>query len=261
MRADRSRRDEDREPVRDGSDDPKPGRGQRHRQPAEYYRQRSSAGLIVSEAIYPSRVAQSFPFTPMLVTDEQTDSWKQVTEAVHAGGSKIFAQLLHGGRVHSPDSDLTPKAPSAVAAPEQIYTPQGMKDMPVPEAMTEADIEQTVADFVHSAWKAIEAGFDGVEIHGANDFLVQQFFCAKANLRTDRWGGSIENRIRFAVTLVTAVAAAIGPDRTAMRISPASPLLGIEEVNPEELYPALFDALAPLGLTFLDIRSGPATVR
>ncbi|MBY8880285.1 alkene reductase [Actinacidiphila acidipaludis] len=230
-------------------------------QMAEYYRQRASAGLIVTEAIYPSRQAQSFLGTPLLTDDEQAASWRQVTAAAHEAGAVIYAQLMHGGRVFSPDNDLTPIAPSAVRTPEQIFTPSGMRDMPVPRAMTEDDIRSTIDDFVRAARLAVDAGFDGVELHGANGFLIQQFFCAKANLRTDRWGGSIENRIRFAVETVEAVAEAIGPDRTALRISPAAPILGIEEVDTEALYRELFSALAPLDLAFLDMREWPGRRR
>jgi N-ethylmaleimide reductase len=230
-------------------------------QMAEYYWQRASAGLIVTEAIYPSRQAQSFLGTPLLTDDEQAASWRQVTDAAHEAGAVIYAQLMHGGRVYSPDNDLRPVAPSAVPAPEQIYTPNGMKDMPVPRAMTDEDIQASIADFVRAARLANTAGFDGVELHGANGFLIQQFFCAKANVRTDRWGGPVENRIRFAVAVVEAVAHAIGAERTALRVSPASPLMGIEEVDTEALYRALFMSLAPLGVAFVDMREWPGRRR
>ncbi|SCL34050.1 N-ethylmaleimide reductase [Micromonospora rhizosphaerae] len=230
-------------------------------QVAEYYRQRASAGLIVTEAIYPSTQARSFPGTPLLTNEEQAASWRQVTDAAHEAGAVIYAQLMHGGRVFSPDNDLVPLAPSAVRTPEQIYTPSGMRDMPVPRAMTEEDIQTTIDDFVHAARLAIAAGFDGVELHGANGFLIQQFFCSKANVRTDRWGGPAENRIRFAVAVVEAVAKEIGAERTALRVSPASPVMGIEEADTEALYRALFAALAPLGLAFVDMREWPGRRR
>ncbi|SDG91203.1 N-ethylmaleimide reductase [Sinosporangium album] len=223
---------------------------------AEYYRQRASAGLIVSEGIQPSAVAQGYVNTPGLHTREQVESWRQVTEAVHTEGGVIFAQLMHAGRVGHPDvrGGLLPEAPSAVAAPGQSFTASGLKDNPVPNVMSEEDIEGALRDLARAARNAIEAGFDGVELHGANGYLPQQFLCARANLRTDRWGGpSTANRIRFAVEAVRAIAGAVGPERTALRVSPGSTILGIEEDNPEELYLALFAELAGDGLAFMDV--------
>ncbi|GHJ41130.1 alkene reductase [Streptomyces sp. TS71-3] len=228
---------------------------------AEYYRQRASAGLIVTEAVQPSLRGQSYVHTPGLFTEEQTRSWRQVTEAVHEAGGRIFAQLLHGGREGHPDvrQGLLPEAPSAVAAPGLTHTPSGMKDNVVPIAMTEADIERALADFAGAARNAVAAGFDGVQLHGANGYLIHQFLCSDANVRTDRWGVTPEGRTRFAVAAVEAVADVVGAERTSLRVSPASTVHAMREEDPEALYRAMIDGLKPIAgdLAFLDISETP----
>ncbi|HEX7306875.1 alkene reductase [Lentzea sp.] len=226
---------------------------------AEYYRQRAGAGLIVTEATQISLRGKAYPTTPGIATPEQAESWRQVTDAVHEAGGTIHLQLFHGGRTGHPSmrGGLAGHAPSAVAAPGQTFTPDGMRDHPVPDAMTADDIRATLEDFATASSLAISAGFDGVQLHAANGYLPQQFLCQDTNLRTDEWGGSTENRIRFVVEAVRAMAGAAGADRTSLRVSPASTIQGINEGDSEELYEALLGELAGDGLAFLDVSESP----
>ncbi|GAA3397016.1 alkene reductase [Streptomyces roseoviridis] len=223
---------------------------------AEYYAQRASAGLIVSEGIQPSAVGQGYPQTPGLHTREQIAAWREVTGAVHQRGGKIFAQLMHAGRISHPQvlgDGLHPVAPSAVTPAGQLFAGTGLIDFVAPRELTGDQVRETVADFAAAARNAVEAGFDGVEIHGANGYLVHQFLATGSNLRTDEWGGPVENRIRFAVEVVRAVAEEIGPERTAIRLSPANPYNDITETDTEETYTRLVDALEPLGPAYLHV--------
>lgn len=227
---------------------------------ATYYAQRAGAGLIITEGVQPSVVGQGYTFTPGLHSDEQVAGWRTVTDAVHAAGGVIFAQLMHAGRIGHPSTlpgDLTPVGPSAVKPAGQIFTHDGPRDFETPRELTEDEILATVEDFAAAARNAVRAGFDGVEIHGANGYLVQQFLSANANRRTDGWGGDIPGRIRFAVAVATAVAGAIGPDRVGLRVSPANPYNDIVEENTDELYAALVAELAPLNLAYLHVVEGP----
>lgn len=227
----------------------------------EYYRQRASAGLIITEGIQPSVVGQGYPDTPGLHSGEQVAAWRRVTDAVHAEGGTIFAQLMHAGRIGHPvvlPEGLVPVAPSAVAPRGQLFTHDGPKDFLTPRELSPEGIRATVEDFASAARNAIEAGFDGVELHGANGYLIHQFLAPNSNRRTDEWGGSVENRIRFAVEVTEAVAAAIGAERTALRISPANPYNDIDEPEPDALYGALVQRLEPLGPGYLHVvESGP----
>ncbi|MCF3106693.1 alkene reductase [Streptomyces roseoverticillatus] len=223
---------------------------------AEYYAQRASAGLIITEGVQPSVVGQGYPWTPGLHSAEQVASWRKVTDAVHAAGGRIFAQLMHTGRVGHPvllPDGLVPVGPSAIAAEGAHFTPEGMKDLVTPRELTGPEVRATIADHAAAARNAIEAGFDGVEVHGANGYLVQQFLASNSNRRTDEWGGSVENRIRFAVEVVKAVAAEIGAGRTGLRISPANTLGSIAETDTEATYTSLVDAIEPLGLAYLHV--------
>jgi N-ethylmaleimide reductase len=227
---------------------------------ATYYAQRASAGLVITEGIQPSAVGQGYPSTPGLHTPEQVRSWRAVTDAVHHAGGTIVAQLMHTGRIGHPANPeaaghgaLTPVAPSAVRAAGQIFTPSGLQDHVVPDELTDDQIRGTIADFANAARNAIDAGFDGVEVHGANGYLVHQFLAPNANVRTDGWGGPPERRIRFAVEVVEAVAAAIGADRTAIRISPANGLGDTVEDDHAEVYPLLVSELDRLGLAYLHV--------
>ncbi|WP_328710583.1 alkene reductase [Microbispora hainanensis] len=223
---------------------------------ATYYAQRATAGLIVTEGVQPSLVGQSNPGTPGLHTDEQVASWRPVTDAVHTNGGRIFAQLMHGGRVSHPDTTGTqPVGPSAVPAPGEVFTPSGPKPAPVPRALETAEVPEHALSYARAAVRAVDAGFDGVELHGANGYLISQFLSSTANLRTDAYGGSIEGRIRFAVEAVTATVEAVGGDRTGIRLSPGAGLWGAEEHDVPELYGALLAALAPLNLAYIHLEA------
>ncbi|MGW0751370.1 alkene reductase [Streptomyces sp. NPDC002587] len=227
---------------------------------AEYYAQRASAGLIVTEGIQPSPVGQGYPNTPGLHAPGQVAAWRTVTDAVHREGGVIFAQLMHTGRIGHPSllpDGLVPVAPSAVAAKGQVYTHEGPKDFVTPTELNEAEIRQTITDFATAARGAVEAGFDGVELHGANGYLIHQFLAPATNLRTDAWGGTVEGRIRFAVEVAAAVAEAVGSHRVGLRISPGNPYNDIAEPHPTEVYEALLDELADLNLAYLHLMEGP----
>lgn len=227
---------------------------------ATYYAQRAGAGLIITEGTQPSVTGQGYSNTPGLHSGEQVEAWRTVTGAVHDAGGVIFAQLMHTGRIGHPSllpGDLHPVAPSPVKPAGQLYTADGLKDFETPRELTEAEITQTIADFAAAARNAIAAGFDGVEIHGANGYLVHQFLSANANQRTDGWGGGVEGRIRFGAEVAAAVAEAIGGHRTGFRISPANPYNDIAEEDTEQLYSALIARLAPLNLAYLHVVESP----
>ena len=226
---------------------------------AEYYAQRASTALIITEGTQPSDDGQGYMLTPGIYNDEQIAGWTGVTDAVHNAGGRIVIQLMHVGRISHPSNTShgrQPVAPSAVKPAGQMFTASGPQEIPEPRALSEQEIADTVQDFRHAAAAAIAAGADGVEIHGANGYLVQQFLSSNANQRTDRYGGSIPNRIRFAVEVASAVAEEIGPGRTGIRISPGNPFNDIVEDDVPELYEALLDALAPLGLAYLHVLHG-----
>lgn len=220
----------------------------------EYYTQRASVGLIIAEGAQPSEDGQGYLATPGIYTDSHIAGWKKITDAIHAKGGHIFIQLMHAGRMSHPDN--TPHhrqavAPSSIAPGTGTFTPTGMQEIPVPCALTTEEIKQTVQDFRHAARCAIEAGADGVEIHGANAYLIQQFFAPSANTRTDEYGGSIENRARFAIEVATAIVEEIGADKTAIRLSPGALLWGIDEGQEgPELYRYLVKELNKLGLVY-----------
>ncbi|MCQ6252624.1 alkene reductase [Streptomyces malaysiensis] len=227
---------------------------------ATYYAQRASAGLVVTEGIQPSVVGQGYPDTPGLHSADQVAAWRKVTDAVHREGGVIFAQLMHTGRIGHPTllpDGLVPVAPSAVAPRGQVFTHEGPKDFITPRELTEAEIVRTVEDFAAAARNAVAAGFDGVEIHGANGYLVHQFLASNANRRTDAWGGSADGRIRFAVEVATAAAEAIGGDKVGFRLSPGNAFNDIAEEGLQETYGALVARLAPLGLAYLHQMEAP----
>jgi N-ethylmaleimide reductase len=222
-----------------------------------YYEQRASVGLIVTEGTQPSDDGQGYTLTPGIYTPAHTAGWRKVTDAVHARGGRIFIQLMHAGRVSHPDNTphhRQPVAPSAIAPGTQMFTATGMQDIPAPRALTAEEVRETIADFRHSARSAIEAGADGIEVHGANSYLPHQFLAPSANIRTDLYGGSIENRARFVIELMSAIAEEIGADRTAIRLSPGSTLNGIDEGSEgPALYRYLVTELDKLGLAYLHI--------
>ncbi|MCZ4604062.1 alkene reductase [Streptomyces sp. Lzd4kr] len=223
---------------------------------ARYYAQRATAGLIVTEGVQPNLIGQSNPGTPGLHTDDQVTAWRTVTDAVHTNGGRIFAQIMHGGRVSHPDTTgMRPVGPSAVAAVGEVFTPNGRQPAPTPRALDTAEVPEHVRSYADAARRAVDAGFDGVELHGANGYLISQFLSTNANLRTDRYGGSVANRIRFAVEAVTATVEAIGADRTGIRLSPGGAFWGVEEADVAELYAALLTELSRLGPAYIHLEA------
>lgn len=229
----------------------------------EYYRQRASAALIITEGTQPSAVGQGYLATPGLHTDEQQEGWRQVAQAVHAEGGRIVVQLMHVGRLAHPDNKngLESVAPSAIVSPGTMVTATGPQPHPVPRALTVEELPSVVAEFVDASRRAVAAGLDGVELHAANGYLLHQFLAPSANTRTDAYGGSPEARVRFVVEVAQAVAAEIGADRVGIRISPAHNVQGAIEDDPTDVaatYGALVDALAPLGLAYLHVLADPS---
>lgn len=225
---------------------------------AEYYRQRSGAGLIITEGTAPSPNGLGYARIPGIFSNEQVQGWKKVTSAVHHAGGKIVVQLMHTGRISHPlnmPEGARVLAPSAVKPAGQMWTDaQQMQDFPVPTAMTADDLALTKAEFVTAAKNAIEAGFDGVELHGANGYLLEQFLSPVSNIRTDAYGGSIENRCRFVLEVVAAVAEAIGKDKTAIRLSPygvASDMPHYPEID--ATYDYLSKQLNTIGISYIHI--------
>jgi len=224
---------------------------------ALYYEQRASAGLIISEGIYPSIDGKGYVRTPGLVTDEQIAGWKLVTDAVHAKGGKIVAQIMHCGRVaskHNKPKTSRTLAPSAIQAKGEIYTDvAGMAPVEMPEEMTLADITESIADYEQSAKNAIAAGFDGVELHCTSGYLPAQFLSTGTNQRTDKYGGSLENRLRFNLEVLAAMTGAIGAGKVGMRICPGNPFNDLLDENPEETFRALIKAVNPMRLAYLHV--------
>ncbi len=221
---------------------------------AVYYAQRASAGLIVTEGTQPSAGGQGYPYTPGLHTDAQVEGWRAGTDAVHTAGGRIVAQVMHTGRISHPSllpDGLGPVAPSPVRAAGQVFTPEGMQDYVVPRELTAAEIAHTVADYAAAARRAVDAGFDGIEVHAANGYLPHQFLASGTNQRTDSYGGSPRARTRFVVEVVQAAAEAIGADRVGLRISPGNTFNDISEDYVLEVYTALLEQVAPLGLAYL----------
>ncbi|MEH2627154.1 N-ethylmaleimide reductase [Bradyrhizobium sp. AZCC 1719] len=223
----------------------------------EYYSQRAGVGLIVTEGTQPSDDGQGYLTTPGIYTPAHVAGWRKITSAVHDKGGHIFIQLMHAGRMSHPDNTLHRRqgvAPSAIAPGTGMFTMTGMQDIPTPRVLTTKEARQTVTDFRHAARSAVEAGADGIEIHGANAYLVQQFFAPSANTRTDEYGGSIENRARFAIEVATAIAEEIGADRTAIRLSPGTTIWGIDEgAEAPDLYRHLIAELDKLGLAYVHV--------
>lgn len=226
---------------------------------ATYYAQRASAGLIISEATQVSAQAQGYQDTPGLYTPEQIAGWRQVTDAVHAKGGRIFVQLWHVGRVSHVDlqpGGAAPVAPSAIRAQTKVFVNNEFADVSEPRALELAELPGIVNDFRQAAANAITAGFDGVEIHGANGYLLEQFIKDGANQRTDAYGGSIENRSRLLLEVVAAVVEEIGANRTGVRISPVSPANGISISDPQPQYEYIAEQLSALGVVFLHVVEG-----
>ena len=226
---------------------------------ATYYAQRASAGLIVTEASQVSPQGKGYIQTPGIYSAAQVAGWKQVTDAVHAEGGKIFIQLWHVGRISHPDiqeGGALPVAPSAVKAVGQVFTGGGMVDMVTPRALELDEIPGIVVDYRRAAENARAASFDGVEIHSANGYLLDQFLRDKTNLRTDAYGGSIENRARLLLEVVDAVLGVWEKGRVGVRISPLSPANDIADSNPEPLFTYVVEQLSARGIGYLHVVEG-----
>ena len=224
----------------------------------QYYKLRADAGLIITEGVSPSPNGLGYARIPGMFSDAQVQGWKRVNDGVHAAGGKIFIQLMHTGRVSHPANMATGSkivAPSAIATPGEMWTDSsGMQPHPLPTAMSEDDIATAIQEYANACKLAIEAGFDGVELHGANGYLIDQFLNTASNQRTDKWGGSVENRIRFAVEVAKASAAAIGAERIGIRISPYGAFNGATaDAKMDALYLSLVEELNKIGLVYIHV--------
>lgn len=223
---------------------------------ATYFAQRASAGLLLSDGIPPNLVGTANTSVAGLRNATEAASWRQVTDAVHTNGGRIFAQLMHGGRIgHESTTGLQPVGPSAVTADARVFTAAGFIPAPEPRELAVSEVAEQAQAYAAAARHAVDAGFDGVELHGANGYLINQFLSANANLRTDRYGGSITNRIRFAVEAVSATVDAVGADRVGIRLSPGSGLGDVVEDPMPELYAALVDELDRLGPAYVHLEA------
>lgn len=226
---------------------------------ATYYAQRASAGLVITEATQVSAQAQGYQDTPGLYTPGQIAGWRQVTDAVHAAGGRIFVQLWHVGRVSHVDvqpGGAAPVAPSAIRAATKVFVDDAFVDASEPRALEIDELPRIVDDFRQAAANAVAAGFDGVEIHGANGYLLEQFIKDGANQRTDAYGGSVENRARLLLDVVAAVTGEIGADRTGVRLSPVSPAGGISCSDPQPQFDHIAERLSSLGVVYLHVVEG-----
>ncbi len=223
---------------------------------AEYYSQRASAGLLVTCGSQVSPTGVGYPATPGIHTPEQVVAWKTVTETVHSRGGKIFLQLWHVGRIShpslQPDGQL-PVAPSAIRPAGQVFTNEGMLDFVTPRALENSDIPGVVEEFRKGAENALAAGFDGVEIHGANGYLIDQFLRDGTNHRTDQYGGSLDNRTRFLLEVVKAVTSVWGNGRVGVRISPENPFNDMDDSDPQAIFTHIAGALSGKGLAYLHV--------
>ncbi|WP_309499640.1 alkene reductase [Sulfurovum sp.] len=222
---------------------------------ATYYAQRASAGLIISEATQISTQGIGYPCTPGIHTEAQVEGWKKVTKAVHDKGGAIFLQLWHVGRIsHSAyHRGALPVAPSAIKPSGEVYTFEGMKEYETPRALEIDEIKEIVKDYARGAKNAIEAGFDGVEIHGANGYLIDEFLRDGTNIREDAYGGNIENRSRFLFEVIEAVVAEIGADKTGIRLSPSGTFNDMTDSDPQTHFTYVCEKLNDYGLAYLHI--------
>lgn len=222
---------------------------------AKYYKQRASAGLIITEGTQISQQGVGYPWTPGIHTKEQIEGWEKITKAVHEEGGHIFAQIWHVGSISHPiyHNGDKPVAPSAVKPEGETFTAKGMKEYVTPRALNTDEIPGIVEDYANAARNAVKAGFDGVEIHGANGYLIEQFIKDGTNKRDDQYGGNTENRSRFALEVVEAVTDAIGEEKTGIRFSPVGRSQGISDSNPKETYSYLLKQLNKYDLAFVHL--------
>ena len=224
----------------------------------EYYAQRASAGLIITEGTAPSAIGIGYARTPGIHSGEQIAAWKKITDSVHAKGGRMFCQFMHVGRIAHPNNRYIDEpliAPSAVRAEGQMWTDQeGMQDHPAPRALELNEIPGVIEEFAQATRNALAAGFDGVEFHAASGYLPMQFLSSNTNLRTDNYGGNVQNRIRFVIESLEAMIAAAGDAaKVGIKISPAMPFNDIHDADPKETYTTLVAALAPMGLAYVHV--------
>jgi N-ethylmaleimide reductase len=225
----------------------------------EYYAQRASAGLLITEASQVSQQGQGYQDTPGIYSREQIAGWRKVTDEVHKRGGKIFIQLWHVGRISHTDlqpNNGAPVAPSAIRAKTKTFVGGTFADVSEPRALESSELQGIIDSFRQAAANAIEAGFDGVEIHGANGYLLDQFARDSSNKRTDAYGGSIENRARMMLEVAAAVAKQIGPEKTGIRISPVTPANDVSDSNPQALFDYIVDHLSALKLVYIHVIEG-----
>ncbi|MEO0406264.1 MAG: alkene reductase [Cyanobacteria bacterium P01_A01_bin.135] len=222
---------------------------------ATYYAQRASAGLIISECTMVSPMSSGYVGCPGIYTDAQVETWKPIVEAVHEAGGKIFLQLWHCGRISHPAllDGKQPVAPSAIAAEGTLHTPEGKVDIAVPRALGIEEIPGIIDEFRHAAINAKAAGFDGVELHGAFGYLIDQFLQDGANQRTDAYGGPVENRARFLLEVVDAVCAPWGADRVGIKLSPSNTYYSMKDSDPRATFSYVLKALEPKGLAYVHL--------
>ena len=228
-----------------------------------YYAQRAGAGLIISEGVFPVALGKGYVRTPGIETAEQVAAWKQVSDAVHARGGRIFMQLMHCGRISHPSllpNGALPQAPSAIKPAGQTWTATGLQDFVTPHALTVVEIAAVIEGYRQAARLAIEAGFDGVELHAASGYLPEQFLSTSSNQRTDEYGGSVENRARFVLEVLNAMATEIGSDRVGIKLSPEMNFNDIVDANPQETYTWLVEQLHGLNLAYLHVALFGASV-
>jgi N-ethylmaleimide reductase len=228
-----------------------------------YYEQRASAGLIITEGVYPAAMGKGYVRTPGVESDDQVAAWKKVTEAVHAKGSRIFMQMMHCGRISHPlllPDGAQPVAPSAIKPAGQAWTDDGLQDFVTPRALSIEEIANVVEDYRLATRRALEAGFDGVELHGATGYLPEQFLSSGSNHRQDEYGGSVTNRVRFVLEVLTAMVDEAGSDRVGIKISPEMNFNDISDAAPQETYTYLVEQLCELDLAYLHVALFGTTV-
>lgn len=231
---------------------------------AEYYKQRASAGLIISEGTYPSANGKAYCRTPGIYTRAQIEGWRAVVDSVAEHGGSMVMQIMHGGRISSKynkEEGAEAIAPSAIQAKGQIYTEShGMVDFDQPRALETREIAGVIEEYSQATANALEAGFAGVELHTTSGYLPIQFLSTGTNQRSDQYGGSVQNRIRFVVEILEAMSGVAGADRVGFRICPGNPFNDLSDDNPEETFRELLKAVAPMGLAYLHVIRLPATV-
>ena len=230
---------------------------------ARYYAQRASAGLIISEGIYPEPMGKGYVRTPGLADAKQVAAWRSVTDAVHAAGGRIVAQLMHAGRISDPSllpDGATPVAPSAVRPNGGTWLDSGLQPHVTPRALATSEILEILDNYAAAARRALDAGFDGVELHAGNGYLPMQFLSTNTNLRTDAFGGNARNRARFTIEALEAIASEVGAERTSLKITPGKTFNDIHDVDPESTYTSLLAAIRPMQLAFVEVAPDPVPV-